>query len=350
MTGNVETPAIIIDETVAWANIRAFQDFCDRHNLKFRPHIKTHKLPYFAKQQVAAGAVGLNCQKIGEAEVMADAGFEDILITYNILGEAKLTRLRTLADRIERLTVAADSSQTVEGLAKKFADSSTPLNVMVECETGACRCGVQTPQESLLLAQKITAAQGLEFAGLFTYPPVGAAGRIDAFMNEAKALLEANNIQCPEISSAGSPDMWRANETKSATEYRAGTYIYNDRSLVERGTCKLGDCALTVLATVVSMPTPERAVIDAGSKALTSDLLELDGHGHIVGHPDARIASLSEEHGVIQCKSAEFSIGDRISIIPNHVCVVSNLFNFAWLRSADGRLEKLAISARGLVT
>lgn len=350
MIDTIETPAIIIDEAVAYANITAFQNYCTQHNLKLRPHIKTHKLPHFAKAQIRSGAVGINCQKIGEAEVMADAGIDDILITFNILGDAKIMRLLTLANRVKKLTVTADNSPTIAALARSFEIAKKPLNVMIECDTGAGRCGVQSADEALLLAKIIKASTGLTFGGLLTYPPVGGAMKVDAFMTEAMALLAVNDILCPEISSGGSPDMWAAKDTHTATEYRTGTYIYNDRSLVERKTCKYEDCALTILATVVSTPTSERAIIDAGSKALTSDLLGLNGFGYIVGHPEAKITSLSEEHGIINCKTDEFAIGDRISIIPNHACVVSNLFDFAWLRTSENEVKKVLISARGRVT
>ncbi|WP_186398334.1 D-TA family PLP-dependent enzyme [Stappia sp. P2PMeth1] len=350
-----ETPALVLDEAVALANIARFQAHCDRLGLKSRPHIKTHKLPRFAKAQIAAGARGITCQKIGEAEVMADAGIDDILITFNILGEAKLQRLKALAGRIARLAVVADSGTTVDGLASAFADSAATLHVMVECDTGAGRCGVQTPEEAVDLAARIKAAPGLVFAGLMTYPAPGKAGNVERFMGEALGLLAAHGLECPEISSGGSPDMWHAGEAKGGsrnlvTEYRAGTYIYNDRSLVERGACTLDDCALTVHATVVSRPTPTRAVLDAGSKALSSDLLGLTGHGTIIGHPEAQIAALSEEHAVVEIPAGSLAVGDRVRIVPNHCCVVTNLFDRAWLLAADGGVEEIDIAARGRMT
>ena len=350
-----ETPALVLDEAVALANIARFQAHCDRLGLKSRPHIKTHKLPRFAKAQIEAGARGITCQKIGEAEVMADAGIDDILITFNILGEAKLARLKALAGRIARLAVVADSETTVDGLAAAFADGAATLHVMVECDTGAGRCGVQTPAEAADLAARIAAAPGLVFAGLMTYPAPGKAGNVERFMGEALGLLGARGIDCPEISSGGSPDMWHAGEAEGGsrnlvTEYRAGTYIYNDRSLVERGACALDDCALTVYATVVSRPTPTRAVLDAGSKALSSDLLGLTGHGTIIGHPDAHIAALSEEHAVVEIPAGSLAVGDRVRIVPNHCCVVTNLFDRAWLLGADGGVQEIDIAARGRMT
>ncbi|WP_417769038.1 D-TA family PLP-dependent enzyme [Stappia sp.] len=349
-----ETPAIVIDEAVVRRNIARFQAHLDSHGVKSRPHIKTHKLPRFARAQVEAGAKGITCQKIGEAEVMADAGLDDILITFNILGPAKLARLKALAARLSRLAVVADSAVTIEGLAAAFADGPAKLHVMVECDTGAGRCGVQTPEEAAALAARIDTAPGLSFAGLMTYPAPGGAADVERFMGEALAALAGRGIACPEISSGGSPDMWASGapggEKSLVTEYRAGTYIYNDRSLVERGACALEDCALVVEATVVSLPTPTRAIVDAGSKAVSSDLLGLTGHGTVIGHPQARIVALSEEHGTMEVPAGSLAVGQRVHIVPNHVCVVSNLFDSAFLKRADGTIEEIAIAARGRVT
>lgn len=350
-TDTIETPAVVIDEAIARRNIDAFQRYCDDNNLTLRPHIKTHKLPHFARIQLAAGAKGITCQKIGEAEIMADAGLDEILITYNILGQPKLVRLLALSQRVAKLEVVADNLPVIEGLASTFTDAAKPLSVMVECDTGGGRCGVQTPQDAAELAAAIHAAPGLTFGGLMTYPPVGGAAAVDAFMTAAKAMLDTQNIPCAKVSSGGSPDMWSAADASTVTEYRAGTYIYNDRSLVERGVCTWDECALSVFATVVSTPEPGRAIIDAGSKVLTSDLLGLDGYGHVLGYPQARVVSLSEEHGIIHHDGTKpFTVGDRITIIPNHVCVVSNMVDKAWLKTDTGSLKEIEIAARGTVT
>ncbi len=348
---SIETPAFVVSETIARRNIRALQDHCDRVGLRLRPHIKTHKLIRFAKAQVAAGAKGITCQKIGEAEVMAEGGLDDILITYNILGSAKLARLRALSDRLTRLAVTADGQAVVTGLSAAFADAPRPLDVLVECDTGGRRCGVQTPEEALALARGIAASPGLRFGGLMTYPVAGGAREAAGFLRAARGLLRENGLDCPTVTSGGTPDMWASEAADILTEYRAGTYIYNDRSLVKRGTCGWEDCAGHVLATVVSMPTPDRAVIDAGSKVLSSDLLGLTGHGHVMGHPEIQITGLSEEHGVLAVDPARpLQIGQRLRIVPNHVCVVSNLFDRIWIEGADGSLEHVPVDARGCVT
>lgn len=347
----LDTPCIVIDEAVALKNIRALQDHCDTVRLTLRPHIKTHKMVAFARAQMDAGASGINCQKIGEAEVMADSGLDDILITFNIIGAAKLQRLRRLGDRVRHLSVTADSTVTVAGLSAAFADAERPLDVLVECDTGAGRCGVQSPQAACDLAETIASSPGLRFGGLMTYPAVGGAQGAALFMTEAVGKLAAAGLDCPVVSTGGSPDMASSATLGVFTEYRAGTYIYNDRSLVARGACGWQDCALGVLATVVSLPAPGRAVIDAGSKSLTSDLLGLQGFGHVAGSTDTAIVSLSEEHGVLHHGPADsYRIGQRIVVIPNHACVVTNLFDEAWLMKSGGQMVRVPVDARGTVS
>lgn len=346
----LDTPAVVIDERIAGHNIERFQAHCDSAGLALRPHIKTHKLPHLAQAQLRAGAKGITCQKISEAEVMADAGIDDILITFPIVGTRKLKRLRRLAERVRALSVVADDAAVVDGLAAAFDGASRPLTVSVECDTGAGRCGVQTPKAACLLAARIAARGSLRFGGLMTYPPTGGAERVARFVGDALAGLQEAGLGCPAVSSGGSPDMWLAGDVAGVTEYRIGTYVYNDRSLVARGTATWDDCALTVLATVVSVPTPSRAIIDAGSKALTSDLLGLEGYGHVLGRDDLNVAALSEEHGTLTSEAPHgLVIGDRVRIVPNHVCVVSNLFDHVWIGDPVGELVRWPVAGRGAV-
>ena len=345
----VDTPAVLIDLDVAERNVDRFQAHADAAGLTVRPHVKTHKLPSLAAYQMAAGAVGITCQKVGEAEAMADGGLSDILLTYNILGASKLDRLRDLADRVA-LGVVADGATVVDGLSGAFADAA-PLRVLVECDTGAGRCGVQSPSDAAALARRIDAAPGLRFGGLMTYPPSGGEADVEAWLSEAVRLCRAAGLDCATVSTGGSPGLWRAGDVPSATEYRPGTYVYNDRSLVAAGVAGWADCALTVLATVVSAPTDRRAVIDAGSKVLTSDLMGLDGHGHVLGRDDLRVDQLSEEHGrVVSDGPHGLSVGDRLRIVPNHACVVTNMVDAVTMLRA-GAVERVApVAARGRVT
>ena len=348
---DLSTPRPVIDEDRMRTNIERVQAYADRHGLAFRPHIKTHKLPSVARLQVEAGAKGINCQKITEAEVFADAGFADILITFNILGPDKLERLAALNDRISDLKIVADSRTTVAGLSAHFAGRK-PIMVLIECDTGAARCGVQTPREAFDLAKTIHDSPDLIFGGLLTYPKPDAADAVQAYFSETLALLKMEGIPCPIVSHGGTPSLFKGHQVPAATEYRAGTYVYNDRSMIRAGHCSEADCAMTILATVVSRPAPGRAVIDAGVKTLTSDLLGFPDYGLIVGFQDAVIKALSEEHGVIDisaCNDAFPGIGEKIRIIPNHTCVVTNMFD-TMVFHRNGVVTRVEdVAARGLV-
>lgn len=349
MFAQIDTPAVLIDLDVAEANIRKFQAHCDHHGLKLRPHIKTHKLPMLAQAQIAAGAIGITCQKVSEAEAMiSEGGISDVLITFNIIGAGKLKRLRRLADKVT-LSVVADNRSVADGLSGAFADAQTPLDVLVECDTGAGRCGVTSPEEAAGLADYIDGLAGLRFAGLMTYPPVGADQKVQRWLNEAVDALANCGLKASVISNGGSPGMWHAQNVSIATEYRIGTYIYNDRSLQVRGVCDWADCALTVLATVISVPTHNRAVIDCGTKVLTSDLLGLNGNGHVLSRPDITIAGLSEEHGVLTADNINLAVGSRIRIVPNHACVVSNMLDQVILVRGDTCIGPQSVTARGKV-
>lgn len=348
---SLSTPLPLIDEGRLEANIARVQSYMDAHKLGFRPHIKTHKIPSLAKQQVAAGAKGINCQKITEAEIFADAGFQDILITFNILGSEKLERLAALNERISALKVVADSTTTVQGLADYFTGKK-PLAVLVECDTGGGRCGVQTPSKAVALAKAISASSSLSFSGLMTYPKAHSEAQVEAFFATTIAELKAQGIACPIVSNGGTPSLFSAHLVPSATEHRAGTYIYSDRAMAKAGHGTLNDCAMHILATVVSRPTPDRAILDCGSKALTSDLLGLSGYGHIVDYPEAVITGLSEEHGTVdlaKITGKRPEIGEKLRIIPNHTCVVSNLFDFITFHRNGVVTRVETVAARGLV-
>jgi D-serine deaminase-like pyridoxal phosphate-dependent protein len=348
----IATPAVLIDLDKVERNIKRLQDYADGCGLKVRPHIKTHKLPQIAAMQLKAGAIGVTCQKVSEAEAMVAGTPEirDVLITYNIIGAEKLDRLATLAKKVN-LSVVADNETVVDGLRKRFVSEAKPLAVFVECDTGANRCGVATPEDAVALAETIAKSAGLTFAGLMTYPPPNGTAKVQAFMARAKALIEAKNIPVPAITSGGSPSMMMAGEAPVTTEYRAGTYVYNDRSLVERGVCGWDDCALTVLATVISVPADNRAIIDAGSKTLTTDLFGLVGYGHVLGRPDIRIDQLSEEHGRLSTDGAiNLGVGDLVRIVPNHACVVTNMVDKVQVMTDGHVLGVWPVRARGCTT
>ncbi len=348
---DIETPAVVVDQDVMEANLRRCQEYADRHGIALRPHIKTHKMPHLAKLQMSLGARGITCQKLGEVEVMAQAGIDDILVTFPIVGAAKLARLSRLA-QAHRLSVVADSAEVVDGLSAAMATAGVTLNVLVECDTGGRRCGTQDAEQTVALAARIDRSPGLRFGGLMTYPPKGQTDATRVWLQAALAGLASSGLAAEIVSVGGTPDLYRAHELEVATEHRPGTYIYSDRSMVQLGLGTLDDCALHVVATVVSRPTAERAIIDAGSKTLSSDTLGLDGFGTVLEYPDARIAALSEEHGHLDVAACARRprIGERLTIVPNHACVVSNLAEFVHF-ARGGRVERsLPAAARGRVT
>lgn len=346
---DLDTPAVLIDIDRVEANLKRAQAHADANGYRLRPHIKTHKLPRFAKRQVELGAVGITAQKLGEAEVMADAGISDIFVPYNIWGANKLKRLAALHDRVT-VSVTADSPETVTEYATAFSGAAKPLTVLVECDTGTRRCGVQSPAQALALARQIALAPGLTFGGLMTYPPAGRLDEAEAWLREATDLFAQAGIVVPRVTSGNTPDMWRTGQSV-VTERRPGTYIYYDRMQVAAGAASWDDCALTVLATVVSRPTPTRAILDTGSKSLSSDISpSLTGYGLVEG-TDLTLKYLNEEHGVIEMPEPfdSLRIGQRVRIVPNHVCVVSNLFDRVHLVSGSEVVEVLPVAARGRV-
>jgi D-serine deaminase-like pyridoxal phosphate-dependent protein len=343
----LDTPAVIVDLDRVEANIDRLQRYLDAHGIVNRPHIKTHKVPEIARRQVAAGAVGITCQKVTEAEVMADEGIADIFIPYNILGQTKLERLVRLAGRV-RLSVTADSAVTVQGYAGAAAAAGLELTVLVEFDSGTQRCGVQSPQEAAELARTIARSSGLRFGGLMTFPHNATS---DAFVHETRGLLAQDGLTVTCVSYGGTPGMWTAHERTEVTEYRAGTYVYGDRAILKSGAMTLDQLALSVLCTVVSRPTAERGILDGGSKTFSSDLLGLEGHGLILEYPEARFYGMSEEHGHVDFSAcaARPAIGERVTVIPNHVCPVSNLFD-AVVGMRAGKVEAvLPVAARGRV-
>jgi D-serine deaminase-like pyridoxal phosphate-dependent protein len=338
----LDTPSVAIDLDAVERNIARMQSYCDEHGLALRPHVKTHKLPSLAEKQLEAGAVGICCQKVGEAEVFVEAGARDVFVTFPIVGARKLARLADLA-RSARMLVAVDSVAALEELAASGAD----VDVVVDCDTGFGRTGTQTPAEAALLARAASAA-GLRFEGFMTYPaPPGC----DAWLREAQELAGGGSL-----SVGGTPSAFSAHELHGVTELRPGTYVYGDRACIANGTVPQEECALRVVATVVSRPTGDRAILDAGSKALTSDLAlgpdgALGGHGLIVEYPQARIARLSEEHGHVELAESgrRPRIGEVVTVIPNHACVVSNLVDEVVVHRSGTVEGTLRVAARGRI-
>jgi len=345
------TPAVVVDLDVVERNIARVQAMCDAAGVANRPHIKTHKSPVLAALQRDAGAKGITCQKIGEAEVMADGGLDDILISYNILGEQKLDRLGALLARAN-VAVSADNPTVVAGLPRAAERAGRPLDVLVECDTGRKRSGVATVAEAVSLARDIAARPGLSFAGFLLYAPETAMKETQAFLDAATAGVRELGLQPRIVSTGGTPNLAALGAVEGVTEHRAGTYIFNDRMMLEAGMARLEDCALTVYATVVSRAEADRGILDAGSKTLTSDTVGLEGHGLVVEHPQARIARFAEEHGFLDLSACNDrpAVGDVVRVVPNHVCVVVNMVDrLVTVRGGD-IVGELPVAARGRLT
>jgi D-serine deaminase-like pyridoxal phosphate-dependent protein len=343
----LETPVPVVDMDRMAANITRLQTYLDQHNIANRPHIKTHKIPAIAQMQIDAGAIGITCQKVSEAEVMADAGFTDIFIPYNIIGARKLARLMALAARIN-VSVTADSAFVIQGLSSAAGQAGLTLTVLIECDTGAQRCGVQSPQEAAQLARLTGSLPNLRFGGLMTYP---INEQLDDFVRKTRSLLIEDRLQIERVSGGGTPCMWQAHTHPELTEHRAGIYVYGDRLTLRSGAVTLDTCALRVFSTVVSRPTPERGILDAGSKSLSMDLHGLEGYGYLWEYPEARIYALSEEHGHVDFSACARrpEIGERVSIIPNHCCTVTCLFDEVVGARGDQVQVTWQVAARGTV-
>jgi D-serine deaminase-like pyridoxal phosphate-dependent protein len=307
--------------------------------------VKTHRCAEIAQRQLALGAVGITCQKLTEAEAMADAGCDDILVPYNILGPAKLERLRRLLERVS-LTVSVDDDALLPGLADAAAGAARELAVLVDCDTGLGRTGVQDPAAAVELAAAVGQQDGVRFAGFITYPaPEGA----ERFLSTAVDRARERGLEPAVVSAGGTPSMWESGKLRpTVTEYRVGTYAFHDRATVAAGAATLDDVALTVHATVVSRPAPGRAILDAGSKALTSDSGPDEAFGLVLEAPGSQVVKLNEEHAYVALAEGEdLALGQQVRVVPNHACVVVNLFD-ELLVARDGRVEdSWRVAARG---
>ncbi len=347
---DLDTPAVIVFLDRLEANIARVQSLIARQGIGNRPHVKTHKIPAIAQMQMRAGAVGLTCQKLGELEVFIDAGVcDDYLVTYNIIGAHKTDRLMRLAGRVKRLAVVADNDVVLRGLSEAGLRHSRDIPLLIECDTGFGRNGVQTPEAALDLARLALKLPRIAFEGLMVFPN-SAPGTHEFFTRAIKLFREAG-IALPVVSGGGTPALNHLAEFPMMTEHRAGTYVYNDVMMVHSGVASWQDCALQVRATVVSRPAPERAVLDCGSKVLTSDQYYVQHYGRLADYPGAVISALSEEHAIVDLTavSKRPKIGEVVNVIPNHCCSVSNM-NDEVHGVRDGMVELTwPVAARGKV-
>ncbi len=341
----LETPSVLIDLGRMERNIARMQAYCSEHGLSFRPHIKTHKIPEIARMQVEAGAVGIACQKVSEAEVFAGVGLNDIQIPYNIVGAQKTARLADLA-LYNRVTVSADHPLVVAGLADAARARDITIRVLIELATEIERAGTSV-DNVVTLAQRIDADPHLHFAGLLLYPSNPA---MRPALQEALDRLNHAGIGVDVVSGGGTGAARHAHEMPELTEIRVGTYVFNDWSTVCKGWAPLDDCAMAVMATVVSRPTADRAILDSGSKTLASETVG-GVYGHILEYPQARLYKLNEEHGYLDLSACDERpvIGERVHVIPVHTCVVTNLHDRLYgIRGGEVEVA-WTVAARGKV-
>ena len=346
----LDTPAVTVHLDVMESNIRRVHGHLAQHRVGNRPHIKTHKIPAIGKLQMQAGAVGITCQKLGEVEVFTDAGVaDDVLLTFNILGRGKTERLMALSKRLRRLAVVFDSEVVARGLSEAAVSHGGEVPFLVECDTGFGRNGVQSPEAALDLARAAMKLPRLRFEGLMTFPNRDPETKL--FLARALELFAGAGIPVPVVSGGGTPALFNAQALPMLTEHRAGTYIYNDVMTVASGAATWADCAMQVRATIVSRPTETRAVIDAGTKVLTSDQYHVKGYGHLMEYPEAVVTGLSEEHGIVDlsgCRERP-KVGDVVNVVPNHCCVVSNMVDEVY-GVRGGKVEVTwPVAARGTV-
>jgi len=329
---DLDTPALVIDLDVLERNIANMAAHCRDLGIALRVHTKTHKVPEIAHMQLAAGSQGIVCQKVGEAEVMARAGIRDILIPYNILGTQKLRRLTALTSMARNeamqasphsaITVAADSEETVRGLSAQATADGVTIRVLVEADTGGQRCGVQTPEAARDLGRLVADLPGLELAGMMTFP---SNLRGKAFFDSALELWAREGLPC-EVLSGGGTGLEAVSKELGFNEHRSGSYAYEGMTRIGKSADLTPErCALRVIVTVVSVPTPERIIIDGGQKTFES--YPPVPYGLVIEHPEARIYAMSVEHGHVDVSGCNhrFRVGEKLSVIPLHQGKVTNM-------------------------
>ena len=357
----LDTPALLVDLDALEANLAEMAAVAGRAGVRLRPHTKTHKSPEIARMQLQAGAAGITCAKLGEAEVMADAGLDDLLIAYPLVGEHKLRRLRDLLER-SRVRVSLDSVEVAEGLGRVGRELGRDVEVLVEVDTGLHRLGRPPGQPTAELVGRVATVPGVEVVGLLTH--AGHAYRAHApeelrrvaerevlDLVETAELCRRDGISLGEISVGSTPTARIGAFVDGVTEIRPGTYALNDATMMRLGVATEAMAAARVLVTVVARPTDERFVVDAGSNCFTTDNMGSMADWLVVaGRPDLHMDFLSEEHGVGHRAGGDgVRIGERLQVIPSHACACVNMFDVAY-GVRDGRLEReLPIAGRGRV-
>ena len=343
---DLDTPALTVDLDILESNIRIVAEACRKEGIPLRVHTKTHKIPEIAHMQLAAGAVGIVSQKVGEAEAMVAGGVKDILIPYNIVGKQKVERLSRLCKQAS-MTVAVDSEITARGISEQLAADGSETSVLVELDTGGKRCGVQSPEAARDLARVVADLPGLNLQGVMTHP---ANKRAKPFLDSVRHLFQEAGLPLHTMSSGGTGSQAVA-KAIGCTEVRIGSYLFEGPTRINRTSNPPNPktCVERMVVTVVSTPTPDRVIIDGGKKTFTND--KDTPYGCIVEHPKAEIYSMSVEHGHVDVSSCDhtFTVGERISVIPQHQGMTTNLHDEVYA-VRDGFVEAVwQVAGRGRV-
>ena len=356
---DLPTPAPIVDLGVMEANIARVAEYCRTQSLALRPHIKTHKSIGIARRQLASGSAGLTCATLHEAEVMS-AVCGDILLAYPPVGPDRAKRVAALAERV-RMTVALDSKAAAELMAAAASEHGVEVGILVEMDVGMHRTGVSGVDALVELCAAVSAIATLRFEGIAVYPghvrehvklQDQKIAVLQRTLDGALDALQRRGLETRVVSGGSTPMLFRSHEIKSLTEIRPGTYVFNDRTTALVGGCTMEQCALTVLATVVSTSVAGQAVIDAGTKALGREPLpggDGEGYGSVVDHPEATVTRMSEEHGMLDLTRSNWRprVGERVRIVPNHVCIVVHLNDVVFGVRGDQVVTSWGVDARG---
>lgn len=358
---DLDTPALLIDLDRLEANLDRAAQYAASHGLRIRPHTKTHKSPRIARMQLDRGAAGLTVAKVGEAEVLADVGAPELLLAYPVWGPAKWRRLAEVATRVP-VTVALDNRESASGLSSQAGRRGVRFGILVEVDVGMRRCGLRPGEGLVDLARAVSGMPHLRLDGIMFYPghiqrPDQDGGRdLRRLASQVDRVLhdfQRAGLPTGTVSGGSTPTLFHSHSVGGQTEIRPGTYAFNDRTQVGVGSCGWDDCAATVLATVVSVPSRSRAIIDGGSKTFSSDPCRPGGDGgfgRVVDLPGSRFPRMSEEHGVLDlrgCTAPAPRIGDRLRIVPNHVCVTVNLHEVAYGVRGDRVEDSWPVEGRG---
>lgn len=361
MLDAIATPFILIDAPTVHRNLQKMAAYAASHGLKLRPHAKTHKSKKIARLQLQAGAAGLTVAKPGEAAVMADV-CDDLLMAYPAIDPRRCADLAALAKE-KTLRVGIDSTFAADRLSAAAIAAGSTIGILVDLDVGHHRTGAQNPADALALAQYIDRRPGLRLDGVMFFPgqlppdPAAQQPGLSHIGQTLQAVLDLwgkSGLNASIVSGGSTPSASQSHLLNLLTEIRPGTYVYNDMNGVYGRSATLNDCAARIIATVVSTAVEGQIVLDAGSKTLSSDRCgpaPESGHGYIIELPGAKIVKLSEEHAQVDVTRCERppGVGQRLTLIPNHICPCINLQDVAWWREESGAIELLRIDARGAV-